>query len=427
VVRSFFRRYLAISLGTRLVVAFVAGAAAGLVLGPSASVLSPVSDLLTFALRVLAVPAVAIYILYALSDVGLRHLGRYGAPVLALFVGWSTFAAALGVSVSLVVSRLAGLASSGAWDPWLASPGHAAGAPGGPPLTFGADSAVAIAVIVAVPLSLVVTAGRERGDRAWAHMMHRLVGRAAGLLAATIRAVMEYAPFGVFALAALTFGTSRSAVATSLPLVLASVYLAHLGLGLALLVGVGLRGGRPLAFLAYSREALLTALATGSSAATVPVEIRTADTLLRVTPPVAGVAIGVGATLCKVGTTTFLGALVVWAGVLAGTPASVPWLLQALAATTVAGMLTPPISGGGFVMLGFVALHLGLPASLVPLLIGIPFVGKFNTPLNALGRLACACLASPRPGPAPVSPAGADADHDAQAVSTPVDSRRLSC
>jgi Na+/H+-dicarboxylate symporter len=251
-----------------------------------------------------------------------------------------------------------------------------------------------IAVLLAVPLALVVAALRHRGEDHWASLVHRAAGRAAALLGAAIRGLMEYAPFGVFALAAITFSGGSAAVA-GLSLALASVYLAHVALASLLVALVGLVRGGAFAFLVSSREALATALVTGSSAATVPVELRTADVHLRVPAAVGGIAIGVGATLCKAGTTAFLGALVVWAATLTGTPMSPGWLLEALALATVAGMLTPPISGGGYVMLGFVVGQFGLPPAVVPLLVGVPFIGKLNTPLNALGRLACASLAAP--------------------------------
>jgi hypothetical protein len=36
----------------------------------------------------------------------------------------------------------------------------------------------------------------------------------------------------------------------------------------------------------------------------------------------------------------------------------------------------------------------GLPVGWVPLLVSIPFVGKLNTPINALGRLVAALSAA---------------------------------
>lgn len=49
-------------------------------------------------------------------------------------------------------------------------------------------------------------------------------------------------------------------------------------------------------------------------------------------------------------------------------------------------------------MLGFVARQAGLPLDLVALLLALPFVGKANTPVNALGRLACLVALVPRKG-----------------------------
>lgn len=401
------KRYLAVPLGTRLVVAFALGAAAGWAFGPRAAALAPLGHLLAIALRVIAPPVVAVYIVHSLSDAGLRHLGRFGPRLLGLFVTLSLAAAAFGQAAALLTrgwlpaAGLPGLAPAPTTGSALASPGWGLA-------SVNADTLLMVAVLVAVPLALAVAALRHRGEGHWASLVHRAAGRAATLLGAAIRGLMEYAPFGVFALAAATFSGGGAAVA-GLSLALVSVYLAHLALGTLLVGLVGLARGEPLGFLGSSREALTTALVTGSSAATVPVELRTADVHLHVPPSVGGIAIGVGATLCKVGTTAFLGALVVWAATLAGAPVTPGWLLKALVLSTVAGMLTPPVSGGGYVMLGFVVGQFGLPAAVVPLLVGVPFIGKLNTPLNALGRLTCAVLAAPREPIEGAAPAGAAA------------------
>jgi Na+/H+-dicarboxylate symporter len=50
-------------------------------------------------------------------------------------------------------------------------------------------------------------------------------------------------------------------------------------------------------------------------------------------------------------------------------------------------------------MLGFVAQQAGLPLDLVALLLGVRFIGKANTPVNALGRLACVAALIPRKEP----------------------------
>lgn len=398
------RRYLAVPIGTRLLAAFAIGALAGWALGPRAVRLAPFGDLLALALRAIAPPVVAVYIVHALSDSGLRHLGQFGPRLLTLFTALSGVAATLGLASALLLARwfpVRALEGLGAAVPGVAGDGGG----GWAARALNAEAFLFIAVLVAVPLALAVAARRERHDGGWAALVHRFAGRAAALLAATIRAVMEYTPFGVFALAAVTFG-ARPAAAAGLSLALASVYLAHVLLAGTLLAMVGMVRGGAGTFLAHAREALTTALVTGSSAATIPVELQTADTLLRVPSAVAGVAIGVGATLCKVGTTAFLGALAVWSATLTATPVSSAWLLKALALATVAGMLTPPVSGGGFVMLGFVVGQFGMPPAVVPLLAGVPLVGKLNTPLNALGRLACAVLAwPPRDGDEATRPA----------------------
>jgi Na+/H+-dicarboxylate symporter len=80
-----------------------------------------------------------------------------------------------------------------------------------------------------------------------------------------------------------------------------------------------------------------------------------------------------------------------------------PWIAQVVAWSTIAGLATPPVSGGGFVMLALVFGQTGVPLAWVPVLTGLPFIGKLNTPLNALGRLLLAVALRPaRPAWMPV-------------------------
>jgi Na+/H+-dicarboxylate symporter len=117
---------------------------------------------------------------------------------------------------------------------------------------------------------------------------------------------------------------------------------------------------------------------------------------LRREPATAAFVLSLGNALSKAGTAAFLGALGAAALLLAGLPAGTVHLVPVVLASTVAALATPPVAGGGFVMLGFVAQQAGLPLDLVALLLGVPFVGKANTPVNALGRLACVAALVPR-------------------------------
>jgi Na+/H+-dicarboxylate symporter len=211
------------------------------------------------------------------------------------------------------------------------------------------------------------------------------VGWTARALSAGLGWVMYYAPIGTFALAAVAFGTASPSLARGFLTTVVAVTAGHavLLLSLAALLAFGRRGAWRTIWAA--REALVTALATGSSAASLPVEVRVAERL-GVARGQAGLAIPIGVTFSKVGSTCYIAGLTVMGLALTGHSAW-PWLPLVTALAALAGLFTPPISGGSFVMLGFLFAETGVPLALVPLFTSVPFMAKANTPLNALGRL----------------------------------------
>jgi Na+/H+-dicarboxylate symporter len=406
------RRYFAIPLGTRLVVAFALGAAAGLVAGPDARVLAPFSRLLVDLLRILAPVVVATFVLSALSGGRLRDIGATASKTLAGCVLLAAVAAALGALTVATMRPLGPIAMPGSvslapplWWPsltgWL--PGRGA----------GLEKAVLLVFLLAVPLALALGQwGAARpGGLAW--RLHAGVEPLARAVTRALGVVLEYAPVGAFASAAVMFGEAGGGAGAHLAGVILSVYASQAVLVCVLILGAAALSMRPLQLLGQSREALVTALATGSSAATLPLELRVAEGPLGVPPAIARTVMPLGTTFGKTGTTAFLGALGVAGGLATGMDVTWPWIALVIAWSTIAGLVTPPVSRGGFVMLALVFGQTGVPLAWVPIFTGLPFIGKLNTPLNALGRLLLAAALKPAPPAWTPPPAAAAAPRPA--------------
>jgi Na+/H+-dicarboxylate symporter len=400
------RWYFRIPLGTRLVVAFVAGAAVGLVAGPAVASLAPAGRLLTDLLRLLAPLVVATFALSALSGGTLRDVGVTAGRALVGCVAMAVAAAAIGALTVAALSPLGpiGLPDSalvrptGLWTTvsgWL--PGHGA----------GFEKAVPLAFVVTVPAALAIGAWRARRPGGVADAIHRGLQRLAAGVTRALRIVLEYAPVGAFAAAAVMFGEAGGSAGAHLAGAIAGVYTAHAALAAVLLMAAACIGLRPLHWLRASREVLVTAVATGSSAATLPLELRVAEGPLGVPPAAARTILPLGTTFGKTGTTAFLGALGVAGGLVSGIGLEWTWVAQVILWSTVAGLATPPVSGGGFIMLALVFGQTGVPLAWVPVLTSLPLIGKLNTPLNALGRLLLAVALTAAPAPAPWTPPAA--------------------
>jgi Na+/H+-dicarboxylate symporter len=198
---------------------------------------------------------------------------------------------------------------------------------------------------------------------------------------------MLYAPVGVFALMAIAFAQFRIEAATELFKVFAAVYLAQ---AIICLSGVfvlwwtshTLRG-----FIFAAGEALLTAFTTGSSAATIPVEIAAAEQRLAVDRELVGLILPLGLATYKPGSAAFLAGILVFAANATHqdpTLSALPWLTLL---TFAASVITPPISGGTWVALGLIASITNMPMPAVAVAASIPMLGKLNTSINSMGRL----------------------------------------
>ncbi len=380
--------------GRGLLVGLLCGAAFGVVAGPRASALQPLAEAQLVLLKALAVPVVVASILTGVGGVSLRQLGGLGLRLVAAYGLLALAATAAGAAVAGLLFGVAARPALAAGD---AGPGVTrrpllAGWADGPTL----DHAIPIALLVSLALALATSAWRERIgpaaglESAFRHF-HALTDRA-------LQAVLWLLPLGVFALVAVAVGNASLDTARRLGVALVAVHAAQALVALLLLA----LAPAPRALLAAAREALVTAFATGSSAASLPVEQRAAEAGLGRDAAAAALALSLGANVCKAGTAAFLGALSVAAFTLSGREATAGELGAVTLIATVAAIATPPVTGGGFVMLAFVASQVGLPLDLVAALLALPLVGKANTPLNALGRLVCVVRLVPARAPASV-------------------------
>jgi Na+/H+-dicarboxylate symporter len=380
--------------GPRLLLALLLGAAAGALVGPRTAVLQPLAEAQLLLLKVLAVPVVVASILKGVGGVSLRQLGGLGLRLAAAY-------ALLALAATTAGAVVAGLLFDVAATPALAS-GDAGHAGARRPLLAGwadgltLDHAIPIALVAALALALATAAWRERVGPAAA--LGRAFLRFHAVTDLALQVVLWLLPLGVFALVAIAVGSASLETARRLGLALVAVYAAQALVALFLLA----LAPSPRPLLAAAREALVTAFATGSSAASLPVEQRAAEAGLGRDPATAAFALSLGANVCKAGTAAFLGALSIAAFALSGREATAGELGAVALVATVAAIATPPVTGGGFVMLAFVASQVDLPLDLVAALLALPLVGKANTPLNALGRLVCVARLVPARAPASV-------------------------
>ena len=216
---------------------------------------------------------------------------------------------------------------------------------------------------------------------------------------------MRLAPFAVFGLVARLTSTLGIEVLAGM-----GVYVLTVLAGLLLLVGLHvllafvLGGQRPLAFLSASREVLLLAFSTSSSAAVMPLSIQTAEDEFAVPPSVARFLIPLGATINMNGTALYQGVATVFLAQIFGVDLSPMGLLLVVVTAVAASIGSPATPGAGIVILAMVLEGVGIPVAGIALLLGVDrILDMSRTVANVAGDLA-ACTVLGRLLPATAEP-----------------------
>lgn len=148
----------------------------------------------------------------------------------------------------------------------------------------------------------------------------------------------------------------------------------------------------PLKFLQKIKEPILLAFSTASSAAVMPLSMKTADEKLGVSSNISDFVIPVGATINMDGTALFQCVTTIFMAQAYGIDLSLVNLVLITATVVAASIGTPAIPGGGVIILATVLQSAGIPPDGLIVIIGIDrILGMFRTAVNVSGDLS-ACL-----------------------------------
>lgn len=220
-----------------------------------------------------------------------------------------------------------------------------------------------------------------------------LLGSLQEVSMAIVRWAMTIAPFAVFGLMAQL--TSRTGWQTLLGL---SVYVVTVLAGLALILVLYLLCVRVFAgmaarrFLGDTKELLLLAFSTSSSAAVMPLAIQTAIEKLGVRASVAQFVIPLGATINMNGTALYQAVAAVFLAQVFDVEIGTGGLALIVAMAVGASIGSPATPGVGIVILAGILASIGVPPAGVALILGVDrLLDMSRTAVNACGDLV-ACL-----------------------------------
>ena len=206
--------------------------------------------------------------------------------------------------------------------------------------------------------------------------------------------VMKLAPFAVFGLLCeITAKVGLSAIVG----VAAYVGTVLLGLGLlyaAFILLAWLAGGRrPLTYLKAVREVTLLAFSTSSSAAVMPMSLRTAEDKLHVRSAVSRFVVPLGTTINMSGTALYQGVAAVFLAQVFGIELGLAALVLIVVTAVGTSIGSPGTPGVGIVILATILTGVGIPAAGIALIIGVDrLLDMCRTAVNVNGDLVTALL-----------------------------------
>lgn len=209
-----------------------------------------------------------------------------------------------------------------------------------------------------------------------------------------VRWAMWLAPFAVFGLLAQL--TTKIGLDALLGM---AVYVGTVLLGLLLLVAVYLvllvvfARHAPLSFLRNVREVLLLAFSTSSSAAVMPLSIKTAEEKLQVESRISQFVIPLGATINMNGTALYQGVAALFIAQVFGIDIGMAGMLLIVVTAVAASIGSPATPGVGIVILALVLDSAGIPTAGIALIMGVDrILDMSRTAVNVCGDLVATVL-----------------------------------
>ena len=200
--------------------------------------------------------------------------------------------------------------------------------------------------------------------------------------------LMEFAPYGVFALLARLF--SSMGLGASLDLAgyfftLAGLLVFHGFVVYPTLLRL-LGGVSPSSLLQKMRPVWAFAFSTSSSGATIPVTLRTVEKRLGVHNSVAGFTVPLGATINMDGTAIMQGVATIFIAQVYGVDLSAGALFGVVLTAILASIGTAGVPGVGLITLALVLEQAGLPVEGIALIIGVDrLLDMLRTVINVTG------------------------------------------
>jgi Na+/H+-dicarboxylate symporter len=405
----------------KVVIGMVLGFATGLIIGPTVGVVKPataavISNWLAFPghLFLALVQMIVIPLVFASVIRGLaasenpEGLKTVGSRVVLFFVITTALAIVIGISLTVMikpgnyVSSDAVQAALGA-APMVDQDSESLRAPTigeipgqiitllpSNPLSSMVESNMLQVVLFAMILGIALVAMSPKQSKP----MLDLLGSLQEVCMTVVRFAMRLAPLAVFGL--MVQLSSKLGISALLGM---AVYVGTVLLGLLCMMVIYLgtvwfaAKQPPLRFLAATREVLLLAFSTSSSAAVMPLSIKTAEEKLNIKPSISQLVIPLGATINMNGTALYQGVAAIFLAQVYGIDIGIGGMALIVVLAVGASIGSPATPGVGIIILATILASVGIPPAGIALIMGVDrLLDMSRTAVNVAGDLVASVL-----------------------------------
>lgn len=384
-----------IGLTTQVFIAMVLGAIFGLVIGKPMNEVGFIGDIWLNMIKMIVVPMVLVTIITGItSQKDTKSLGRISVRIMSYYVITTLIATAIGIAVAMIikpgnVANLAGLASkevTGGTDITIAeffksmfsSNMFDTFAKGNILQTLIIAILIGVAILRMKNESFKVTV--INGFNSLSEMVFSLIGM-----------IMIASPIGIFFLMADSFAKYGAAIFTSMATLAGTYYLACI-IHVVLVYGGVLwftAGINPIKFIKDSAELWIYTIATCSSIASIPVNIKVAKEKFGVPESISGFTIPLGSQMNYDGSVILYGVVIVFISQVVGVPLSIGVMLKVILLSAIFSTGGGGIPGSGIVKLLVMVEAFGLPIEIVGIIAAFYRIFDMGTTTNnCLGDLA---------------------------------------
>jgi Na+/H+-dicarboxylate symporter len=383
----------------------------------------PFGQVFVHMLKMIVVPIIFFSLVVGASSLPIKRFGHIGLKTIGWYLATSLLAAVLGTGLALALDPGAG-ADLDAWrklaDLKMTEAGDVPGVPGS---EQGALSQIVLnlfrnpfealatgnflpiivfAILFGLAIRVLIEAGEARQIRRLEGLID-LLEASRDAMFKLVDWILEYSPIGVLALSIVNFGLYGPSIVGPYVSVTLGVIL-----GIAAMVFVvyplllwAVTRHNPFGVLKRIKEPMIMAFITRSSAATLPVSIKTAEEELKIRNELASFSLPLGATINMDGVCVHLPMFAVLAANLFDVKLTLGMLVVLVITTVLSSIGAGGVPGGSLMLLFIILESMGLGAEqvavIVALALGInPVLDMFETMNNVTGDLVCSYAVATR-------------------------------